>query len=254
MSDPVPFPGLEKFLFEAPLYARYALPAGSNEGIHQVDGYCPSCKREGPFHVVHKSDPADWRSKPGYVTVVLRCARVDKHQIYFEVLADKSGVQKYGQYPSYASIAQDETKAYRKYLSEQDGQELHKAIGLAAHGVGIGSFVYMRRILERIIRSRFDQYKSEEGWTEDDWTKRRTGERINLMRQHLPDFMVQNSKLYSILSLGIHELNEDDCLRFFPVARESLMFILEDDDRKKAELARRAEAQKAIAGFKSGSS
>jgi len=107
----------------------------------------------------------------------------------------------------------------------------------------------MRRILERIIHTRFEEYKDSEGWSEDQYAKLRTVERIALMKDHLPEFMVSNSNLYSILSAGIHELEEQECLKFFPVARASINFILEDDVRKREELTQRAEVQKALAGY-----
>ena len=67
----------------------------------------------------------------------------------------------------------------------------------------------------------------------------RMAERIDLLKDHLPGFLVNNKKLYRILSLGIHELNEADCLGFFSVIRQSTVYILEEDKRKKEELAQR---------------
>ncbi len=46
-------------------------------------------------------------------------------------------------------------------------------------------------------------------------------EKISLLQDHLPPFLVKNKKIYSILSLGIHELEEDECRSFFPVLRQS---------------------------------
>ena len=40
-------------------------------------------------------------------------------------------------------------KQYDKELRKPDLKEFTRAIGLAANGVGIGSFVYLRRIFER---------------------------------------------------------------------------------------------------------
>ena len=117
-----------------------------------------------------------------------------------------------GQDPSLADIANDASKTYRSVLSEEDSRELHKAIGLAAHGVGIGSFVYLRRIFERLIQARFETFKNEEGWVEFDFEKLRMPERIEFLSAHLPSFLVENRKIYSILSLGLHELSEESCL------------------------------------------
>jgi hypothetical protein len=57
--------------------------------------------------------------------------------------------------------------------------------------------------------------------------------RIELLKDRLPEFLVKNKKLYWILSLGIHELDEADCLGFFSVIRGSTIYILEEINGKK---------------------
>jgi len=74
-------------------------------------------------------------------------------------------------------------------------------------------------------------------------------ERIEFLKDYLPPFLVENAKIYSILSLGVHELDEDDCLAFFPVLRQSTVWILDQDKKKKEELAEQEALRKAIAGF-----
>jgi hypothetical protein len=61
---------------------------------------------------------------------------------------------------------------------------------------------------------------------------------------------VRNSKLYSILSLGIHQLDEQQCLTAFDFIKQSIFFILDEDIKKKEELAAKAEVAKAIARYK----
>jgi hypothetical protein len=143
-------------------------------------------------------------------------------------------VQKIGQYPSLADTLQDASRKYSKvFPSKQDQSEFYKALGLAAHGVGIGSFVYLRRIFERLIRRRFDEFEDLENWTDEDFNSKRWDERIDLMRNHLPGFMVDNRRVYSILSVGMHELEEAQCLKLAPVMQSSILVILEEDERKR---------------------
>ena len=158
-------------------------------------------------------------------------------------------IQKVGQFPSFADIALDESKAYRQILNSDDAAELHKAIGLAAHGVGIGAFVYIRRIFERLIWKRFDEFKDQEGWKAEEFQNLRMVEKIEFLKGHLPAFLVSNKKIYSILSLGIHELTEQDCLAFFEVLRTTTTIILDEDKRKKEELALKAKLEKAITSY-----
>lgn len=43
--------------------------------------------------------------------------------------------------------------------------------------------------------------------------------------------------IYGIVSKGIHELSEEECLQFFPVLRDSIFMILEkwEEERRKTE-------------------
>ena len=157
-------------------------------------------------------------------------------------------LQKIGQFPSLADIAIDEGKTYRTVLTREDSSEFHKAIGLAAHAVGIGSFVYLRRIFERLVIRRFEEFKTVEGWADDDFPNR-MADRVEFLHAHLPSFLVENSRVYSILSLGLHELDEEQCLRVFPVLKASIIWILDEDKKKKEELQLRNSLKKAIAEF-----
>ena len=74
-------------------------------------------------------------------------------------------------------------------------------------------------------------------------------EKVTFLKGHLPSFLVKNSKIYSILSVGLHELTEEECLAFFSVLRQSTVVILEEDKIKREELDRQKELEKAIVGF-----
>ena len=76
----------------------------------------------------------------------------------------------------------------------------------------MGSFVYLWRVFERLITRRFEEFKVEEGWNDAKFVGKRMSEKIELLEHYLPDFLVRNKKVYSILSRGIHELQEEECL------------------------------------------
>lgn len=250
---------LQAFFFKTPLYEKITIPVPYIKNYLMrgltFDGYCPFCKRASTFSRSPKATRTGYADKyylelVEYDTNLFHCARnQNEHVIRFECLLDKGTLQKVGQYPSFADIAIDESKDYSKLLDKEDISEFHKAIGLAAHGVGIGSYVYLRRIFERLIAKRFQEYKAIEGWTDEKFFKLRMAEKIAHLKNHLPEFLVKNAKMYSILSLGVHELNEKDCLTFFPVLRQSTVWILEQDKKKQEELAQQRELEKAIAGF-----
>ncbi|OSP53896.1 hypothetical protein [Pseudoruegeria sp. SK021] len=127
--------------------------------------------------------------------------------------------------------------------------ELHKAIGLGAHGVGVGSFAYFRRIFERLIQSRFDEFYETESWDPDTFRTARMDDKVGIIKSHIPDVLFENRKIYAVLSKGIHELTEEECLAAFPWLKSSIMFILDDDLRKKDELKQREQVANALAGF-----
>lgn len=247
---------IQDFLFGAAPYAEYELPerAGYRMLVATliVDGHCRYCHIGATFQRPRPLDTANLsnilRRHPAYL-VELVCARNLSHKLRFVLRFDQDKVQKIGQYPSLADIANDESRTYRKVLTPADASDLHRAIGLAAHGVGVGSLAYLRRVFERLITHPFDEYREVEQWNDDALVGLRMDEKIELLRGHLPDFLVKNKSLYSVLSKGIHELSEEECLDAFEFLKQSIFFILDDDRRKKEELDSRRRAEAAIAAF-----
>lgn len=245
----------EDFLFKTPLYEPVALTEYRMDLLFgdnlKLDGFCPHCGERRTFFRYAGTLPHkfEFTKDTWHGFYIIRCTRHDHHSIRFALYISRDDFQKIGQHPSFADIAIDESKQYSKLLDKEDSSEFHKALGLAAHGIGIGSYVYLRRIFERLITKRYIEYKDTEGWSDEDFYKKRMAERIQHLKAHLPEFLVQNSKLYSILSIGVHELNEKDCLAFFPVLKQSTIWILEQDKKKKEELAQMKALQQAISQF-----
>jgi hypothetical protein len=255
MAQPKELASLQELLFDAPLYAHYSvktkLPSGDN-----FRGYCPWCRSDSIFKLRNasfrqQSFPLD-RGAQGFYTIPCRCVQNDAHDVTFFIRVFEDKVEKCGQSPSQADIELGNVKDLRKVASAEDGTELVRAIGLAAHGIGIGAFVYIRRVFERVIRRRFTEIREAMGWPEDALDRKRMDDCIDMMRDHLPDFLVENKRLYGILSLHIHELTEEDCRDFFDVAIKSIKFILHDEQRKREEEAERREVTTAIASVKLG--
>lgn len=163
------------------------------------------------------------------------CAMHDSHKIDYIVLTGEYSMKKIGQFPSVADLSFPELDNYKKVLSDDDRREFRRAIGLFASGIGAGSYVYLRRILERLLM----QAKKNAGTAinEDTFNKLRVGEKITMLSDYLPKTLTSNPTLYGILSKGVHELSEDECIKYFPVVRECIYMILNEweDMRKKAE-------------------
>ena len=78
------------------------------------------------------------------------CTRETNHRMFFHFIIDEGQLAKVGQYPSIRDLESHSTEKYKKVL-EGRYPEYNTAVGLYAHGIGIGSFVYLRRILEDLI-------------------------------------------------------------------------------------------------------
>lgn len=179
------------------------------------------------------------------------CSRNSKHSLLFFLKSDQSLVgeitlTKIGQFPSTADITNEDTKKYFKVLGRDGSGEFNKAIGLVSHGVGIGSFVYLRRIFENLIEEAHNEAKGEMDWNEDEYLRARMNEKVGLLREHLPEFLVQHKSLYSILSKAIHELSEEECLEMFPIVRNGIELILDEKIEQLEKAKKTAETRRSI--------
>ena len=175
------------------------------------------------------------------------CSRNKGHEATFVVKVGEDFICKIGQYPSLADLQLEELKKYRKVLGSQY-TEFTKAVGLNAHGIGVGAFVYLRRIFERLVdEAAKNKQQTDESWNIDQWRSRRADEKIKDLASFLPEFLVENASLYGILRKGIHELGEDECLSYFNVVKAGIECILDEMLAKEAERERRKAVSKDIA-------
>lgn len=222
--------------FKAGLYEKVPF-APDIGGVWAVgarnDGMCLPCRRDStlviaePRVVVHNNGPlTEWPGSPafrsGIHVIELTCSRNRDHLLVFAVLNGKGWMMKIGQWPSIADIGLGELRRFDRILGDTDRKELATAIGLHAHGVGVGSFVYLRRILERLIR----EAEARVGAPEN--SQARIVDRIKALKGEIPEFLTQTPNLYGLLSVDIHELAEDDCLAAFPVVASAINEIIEE--------------------------
>lgn len=189
----------------------------------------PSCEPKPP--------DLSWR----HLTVRLTCTRNLAHEIHVWFLWNDAEIVKVGQWPSLADMHAAEIGKYRQTLGGQRYAELARGIGLAAHGVGIGAFVYLRRVFESLIADA----RHESGTTIDETTysNARMDEKILFLRDYLPEFLVENRAIYGILSKGVHSLTEDECRNYFNTVRAGIEVILDQhieraEQKKKTDSAR----------------
>jgi hypothetical protein len=136
---------------------------------------------------------------------------------------------KIGEYPSRIDRQYREIRKYEKELASYY-EELKTAVHLHFHNVGIGSFVYLRRVLENVVYDvAVRKHGDEPNWSLETWkSNKRFGDIVKDLADELPEFLVKNQELYGILSEGIHELNEQECLEYFEVVKDAIEEILDD--------------------------
>lgn len=251
---------VQEFLFDLPLYQEVSEDEGSlqiveflTRDLHQnneVDGYnCVNgCESTFTLYsginttVVRSSDVFSRSFHIQYthekdkefeaIEVILRCKRYGTY-IYFMVHIEerdyKIYISKVGQYPSVADFHIGQVHKYDKVLPKTRMREFTKAIGLAANGVGIGSFVYLRRIFEYLVFEAHEVVKSENPvFDEAAFTSGRMNEKIQMLSGYLPNYLVEHHAIYGILSKGIHELSEEECRKYFPILKASIELILDE--------------------------
>jgi hypothetical protein len=261
ISEKVPSP--QGFLIEVPLYEIVSYEEADLEqgrllkNFDEVfDSYCPECNSHSIFErywQYSKSinhDPSSWIDC-GVFSIQIQCTRDKRHKQLFIFKAIGQTIQKIGQLPSIAELNLFDVKKYSKVLEKKYFRELTKAIGLASHGVGVGSFVYLRRIFEFLIEESHVKLSGEKSWDEDTYKRARMNDKIEILSSELPDFLVENKSMYSILSKGIHELSENDCLKAFPIIKIGIEIILDEKIEKLRKEKKLAEAKKALSALSS---
>jgi len=238
LTTPKEIPDMAELCLNVPLYESFQFNQSQKPDRLRAtvcfkghfDSYCIQCQRTSTFHCV--STPGGYLDDNDVSTErvfghVFSCTRSNAHSLHFIFKIEGTTITKIGQHPSIADISKGEIDRYRKPLGSQRFSEFSRAIGLAAHGVGIGAFIYLRRVFEFLIDDAYKIAKATVGWNDDAYMKARVGERIEMLSAHLPSFLVENRGLYGIMSKGVHSLTEEGCLEAFPVVKVAIELILD---------------------------
>lgn len=243
----------QEFIFDLPLYSKV-----KNSDSHiieafydhiRIDGYNPFRSVESTFQLRY---PIDASHVCGEETRTLRfdCQRYeDSMYVLVHFDEEKDYIEKVGQYPSMADIHISQVKKYRKVLGESYIRDFTKAIGLAANGIGTGSYVYLRRIFEHLIVEIADEAIKNGEIKKEDFDSGRMDDRLKLLSSHLPEVVLENKPLYGVLSAGIHSLSEEDCLAYFPVVRTVVELILDERENQRQVEAKKKKAKEQLGGI-----
>lgn len=250
-------PAVKDFCLTVPLYERFDYDDEKNNGFFAVeqfegtlDMYCPECGQHSVFAAKKNNYTTTSHYKNYIFSLFFRCSRDAQHHALFIFRAHRGVIQKIGQTPPLADLAMPDLRKYRAVLGDERFRELTRAIGLATHGVGVGAFVYLRRIFESLIEDARSDASKAADWDNDAYLSSRMAEKIVMLKGHLPEFLVENKALYSVLSVGVHTLSEEECLNAFPVVRLGIELILDGLLEQRERLEKLKSASKAIAALK----
>ena len=238
MNQEETFPTLIEFITKVPLYQEFDQEGCEKDAFYHleyfkgtVDCYCVGCEAPSVFIVYEK----EYRRKPEpclnyFFEHHLFCIRDRDHQIVINFRIHDGTLMKVGQVPSIADLTEPGLRKYRKVLGGERYREMTRAVGLASHGVGIGAHVYLRRVFESLIEKYHEEARLHAAsWDDDEFLKSRMDQKIQLLSKYLPYFLVENKSLYSILSKGVHELSEKECIEHFPVVKLGIEIILDEE-------------------------
>lgn len=240
------------FLQKEPPYSLYEISREdfwflSDEFEIKMDAFCDKCGKERVFTcynkegiksirnemVINTSQPMQINTKPydsmeHFVDLKFICSYCDDiHHIPIKVTV--GNVMKYGQYPSYAREKTYEVVKYKNIISKYY-TELTRAINLYSQKCGIAAFVHLRRIFEYLIDKKYEKYVGSPAGKR---FKQKLNE-VEKNEQVIPsELNTEKNMIYKILSKGIHEYEEDECYRLYPMLEYIIKSILDIELEKK---------------------
>jgi len=243
---------------------------------YTLDLFCPICKRESVFFPIVDEDnylyqqtyinsglghdnpfrikdsPKEnnhWLSNLNIIVREFECSREKTNNQHNFVVVFKffdDHFLKIAQSPSVADLTNRHLERYKK-LDNNIFLELSKGQGLFSHGIGVGSFVYLRRIIENhIVKPELNKLITKGEITEDELSRKDFKEKLNLLEGEISDFLLKNKKIYSVLSKGIHELSEEECRSMYPIVETCIEIILDEQIELKEKLKKKAEVARQL--------
>ena len=259
---------MENFLVKEPPYKEIDLTPKSLYHIGLINTlvlthYCEKCQQLRTFksnlrpfedinncHIVrfHNLIPGysdeQWEKEYNNVFLIeFTCQHDCGEAHYITLQIANSRIQKIGEFPTFAK-EEVNTKLFRyKSLISEFYPELTKAVSAYSQNMGVASFVYLRRILEHLIEGKYKQY----GGTAEE---SKFIDKLHVVEKYekvIPDdFNEIKNQIYSVLSKGVHEYEESECLTLFPAVKYIIESILDEELLKREKAKKTQEAKKII--------
>lgn len=156
--------------------------------------------------------------------------------------AERSFIQKVGQTPSLFDFQKTVLGSLSAGLTKEQANDFVRAIQTHSHGYHVASCVYLRRVFESMLdAAKVHHMEAHELTKWDEYDSGKTSQKIQLLKQYLPDFLVDHPHLYTLLSLGVHELSEQQCSEEFENLRTAIDIIIREQIADANERKRKVE-------------
>ena len=262
---------IKEIIFDSPLYSKwkndiqidedgelkyYELDYLISNFEERVDIYCTECEAKRIFapdrgrydsgFVGNSHYPQTTLKNKPSLYKTFRCSAHREHQILYGFYVDGENLVKIAEYPSKYDSVIDNFNKYKKVLKKEKLKELAKASQLESYGYAIASFLYYRRIFEDIILQAFTNSNIEDKIEEGDFRMKRMEDKIDYVKEFLPDYFNENSHMYGTLSKGVHELEEDECQKYLPIVKAIIFYSLDEAVDKRNKEIRKEELAKQL--------
>lgn len=257
------------FIIKGALYSRFELTRDEQVEIINyasrfsgLDFYCSDCQADKTF--IYDSDECgDSMGRFRYGTrsicyfsniksIVYKCPSCNK-RIYVEFLFFDNYMMKLAQYPALCEVSRDELKKFQKnkLIDKDYFKEIQKADVCACDGYFVAAFTYMRRVFENLIKNIFNHNQQNIGIPYEEYVKKRTDEKIVIIKDYLPIDDDVYMPLFSLLSEGIHSLTEEECAENYKLLKSVLLELLVTFKAKREQEERRKQVKDLLAERKS---
>lgn len=142
---------------------------------------------------------------------------------------DNATIMKVGQFPSIYDLNENiNDKDFIKILGDEYSDYYKKACSLYSFNTNIGAMVYLRRIYEKLLLDTFINNESDLGITIDEFKMKKIDEKTKFLKDYLPSLMFSQgfNIIYKKISDGIHNLDENECFKMFPILKMGIEEIL----------------------------
>ena len=258
-----------KFIEETPPYVKINLTVEdikklANTSFCSINQYCFNCGRDSVF--IYKDEYLHYfydingahnyqklttdqinekiQEKPQeskkeiYKEVSFYCAKChERHEFFFTT--DRNYIMKVGQNPSFSDLQGIDANKYKNLIPKYF-IEFKSSLNCYSQHKGIAAFVYLRRILENLVEKKIKELNIKETKNMHFVDKlKKVQQKEAIIPSELEEIKDQ---LYKVLSKGVHEYEEEECLEMYDYVKLVIEEIL---DKQLSEKIRQEKIKKA---------